>query len=99
MLAGLIIAFLLVLWIIIDIGAPISRLTVPEPIKQNFAFFVLHLPQILFIVLLIFGILIVINYYKWDLNPTVSKKLVNAIEVEGFDGEGIKGAGHFCNVF
>ena len=48
--------------------------------------------------LLIFGILIVINYYKWDLNPIVSKKLVGAVEV-GFDGVGHNGAGNFCSVF
>ena len=104
MLAGLIIVFLLILWIIVDIGTPISRLTIPDPVKQILSFFVLHLPQILFVVLLIFGILIVINYYKWDLNPVITKKVVSAVEVEGFDektfnGEGVKGAGHFCNIF
>lgn len=109
MLTGLIIIFILILWIIIDIGLPIRELTVPVLIKQLIAFFIQYLPQILFIVLLIFGILIVINYYKLDLNPVVSKKLVSAVEVEGFDGkgftgksfngEGLQGAGHFCNVF
>ena len=99
MLTGLITVFLLVLWVIIDIGVPTSGLTIPDPVKHILAFFIQYLSQILFIVLLIFGILIVINYYKWDLNPVVSKKLVSAIEVEGFDGEGVKGAGHFCNIY
>lgn len=99
MLTGLITVFLLVLWVIIDIGVPTSGLTIPDPVKHILAFFIQYLSQILFIVLLIFGIFIVINYYKWDLNPVVSKKLVSAIEVEGFDGEGIKGAGHFCNIY
>jgi hypothetical protein len=95
MLAGLVIACVLILWIIIDIGMPMSYLTIPEPLQITITFFVQHLPQILFIVLLIFSILIVINYYKWDLNPIVSKKLVSAIEVEGFDGVGHNGAGNF----
>ena len=99
MLAGLVIACVLILWIIIDIGMPISYLTIPEPLQITITFFVQHLPQILFIVLLIFSILIIINYYKWDLNPIVSKKLVSAIEVEGFDGVGYNGAGNFCSVF
>lgn len=99
MLAGLVIACVLILWIIIDIGMPMSYLTIPEPLQITITFFVQHLPQILFIVLLIFGILIVINYYKWDLNPIVSKKLVSAIEVEGFDGVGYNEAGNFCSVF
>tara|TARA_X000000950_G_C13717270_1_gene578692 strand:- start:335 stop:862 length:528 start_codon:yes stop_codon:yes gene_type:complete len=99
MLAGLVIACVLILWIIIDIGMPMSYLTIPEPLQITITFFVQHLPQILFIVLLIFSILIVINYYKWDLNPIVSKKLVSAIEVEGFDGVGYNEAGNFCSVF
>ena len=100
MLTGLIIVFLLILWIIIDIGVPTSGLTIPEPIKQILSFFVLHLTQILFVVIIIFGILIVINYYKWDLNPVVTKKLVSAVQVEGFDEKSFNGkAGHFCNVF
>ena len=99
MLAGLVIACVLILWIIIDIGMPTSYLTIPEPLQITITFFVQHLPQILFIVLLIFSILIVINYYKWDLNPIVSKKLVSAIEVEGFDGVGYNEAGNFCSVF
>ena len=94
MFAGLVIAFLLILWVIIDIGMPMSDLSIPEPLQITIAFFIQHLPQILFIVVLILGILIVINYYKWDLNPIVSKKLVSAVEVEGFDG-----AGDFCSVF
>ena len=94
MLTGLILAFILILWIIIDIGMPTDQLTIPEPLRLMMVFFIQHLPQILFIVLIIFGILIVINYYKWDLNPIVSKKLVSAVEVEGFDG-----ADDFCNVF
>ena len=97
-LSGLIIAFLLILWIIIDIGSPINYLSFPLPLELIIKFFVQHLPEILIIVLVIFGILIIINYYKWDLNPIVSKQLVSAIEVEGFNGE-IKGAGEFCTIF
>ena len=93
-LVGLVVVFLLILWITIDIGGPTSNLTIPQPLKIPIIFFVQHLPQILLIVLIIFGILIVINYYKWNLNPVVSKKLVSAIEVEGFQG-----ADHFCKVF
>lgn len=99
MLAGLVIAFLLILWVTIDIGMPMSDLTIPEPLQITIAFFIQHLPQILFMVLLILGILIVINYYKWDLNPIISKKLVSAVEVEGFDSVGLDGAGDFCSVF
>jgi hypothetical protein len=61
MLAGLVIACVLILWIIIDIGMPMSYLTIPEPLQITITFFVQHLPQILFIVLLIFSILIVIT--------------------------------------
>ena len=38
MLAGLVIAFLLILWIIIDIGMPMSYLTIPEPLQITIAF-------------------------------------------------------------
>ena len=61
MLTGLVIAFLLILWIIIDIGMPMSNLIIPEPLQITITFFVQHLPQILFIVLVIFAILIVIE--------------------------------------
>ena len=63
-LLGLLVVFLLILWIIIDIGGPTSNLTIPQPLKIPIIFFVQHFTQILFIVLIIFGILIVINYYK-----------------------------------
>ena len=94
MLTGLVIVFILILWVIIDIGGVFTSFTLPEPIRLLLVFFVEHLPQILFIVLIIFGLLIVINYYKWDLNPVVSKKLVDAVEVEGFGG-----SHDFCNVY
>ena len=49
MFAGLVIAFLLILWVIIDIGMPMSDLSIPEPLQITIAFFIQHLPQILFI--------------------------------------------------
>ena len=94
MLTGLVIVFILILLVIIDIGGVYTSFTIPEPIQLLARFFIEHLSQILFTVLIIFGILIVINYYKWDLNPIVSKKLVDAVEVEGFDG-----SNDFCNIY
>ena len=48
MLTGLIIVFLLILWVIIDIGVPTSRLTIPDPVKHILAFFIQHLPCLLY---------------------------------------------------
>ena len=97
MLAGLVIACVLILWIMHWYANELFNYS--RAITNNYYIFCPAFTSNTFFVLLIFSILIVINYYKWDLNPIVSKKLVSAIEVEGFDGVGYNEAGNFCSVF
>ena len=83
-LAGLIIVFCILLFILFPMISSKNNNTLPPGIKGILVFFGSNIFSIIFIVLTIFGILIVINYYHWNLNSKTDKHIQNIIDVEGF---------------
>ena len=82
-LLGLIIGFCIILgYMISNMETPISALTLPASFLNILQFVEGNWMAILSVVLVIFGILIVIKYYQFDLNPHIAKVLQNVVSVE-----------------
>jgi len=96
-LLGLIIGFCIILgYMISNMETPISGLTLPTSFLNILQFVEGKWIAILSVVLIIFGILIVINYYQFDLNPHLSRVLQNVVSVETMVGQGQE---EFCNTY
>jgi hypothetical protein len=96
-LLGLIIVFFIILgYLISNMETPISGVTLPSSFLNILEFVKVRWVAILMVVLLIFSILIVINYYQFDLNPHVSRTLQNVVSVETMVGQGHE---EFCNEY
>ena len=84
-LLGLIIGFFIILgYLISNMETPADWFTLPSNFLHILQFVEGKWVAILMVVLLIFGILIIINYYKFDLNPHFSRTLQNVVSVETF---------------
>ena len=82
-LSTLIIVFTIILgYLISTMKSSAGDFSIPKNILTILEFLNSRLVSILFIVLLIFAILIVIHYYKVEMNPTLSTKLQNVVLVE-----------------
>jgi len=94
-LLGLIIGFFIILgYLISNMETPADWFTLPSNFLHILQFVEGKWVAILMVVLLIFGILIIINYYKFDLNPHFSRTLQNVVSVETMSSQGA-----FCNTY
>jgi len=94
-LVGLLMGFFIILGYLISSVEPSTEgITMPKNFLNILQFVEGKWNAILFVVLLIFGILIIINYYKFDLNPHIAKVLQNVVSVETMVPEQA-----FCNTY
>ena len=94
-LLGLIIGFFIILgYLISNMETPVGGFTLPSNFLHILQFVEGKWVAVLMVVLLIFGILIIINYYKFDLNPHFSRKLQNVVSVETMASREA-----FCNTY
>ena len=94
-LLGLIIGFFIILgYLISTLDFSASAKTLPKNVLNILQFVENRWHAILLVVLTIFGILIIINYFQFDLNPKVSRKLQNAVVVETMEP-----AEDFCSAY
>jgi len=98
-LLGLLIGFFIILgfligYLISTFKTDIKEFTLPKKILNILQFLTNRWHAILLVVLFIFGILIVINYFQFDLNPKVSRQLQNAVLVETMEP-----AEDFCSAY
>jgi hypothetical protein len=94
-LLGLIIGFLIILgYLISHMETPAGGFTLPTKFLHILQFVEGKWSSVLLVVLTIFGILIIINYFQFDLNPHTSKILQNVVSVET-----MVPSEEFCNTY
>ena len=90
-LLGLVVVFIGILASMIYLSDEIGFvITIPKRLISVLRFGYNQLFHILSIVLLILGILIVINYYKFDLNPSSTKSVQSVVSIETLGSIGHK---------